>query len=66
MKLFKRVLLALIVIFALMQLYRPARTNPPVDQTKTIEREMSIPPNVQAALGRACNDCHSSKTVWPW
>ena len=66
MRLFKRILLALVVIFVLMQLYRPARTNPPVDQTKTMEKSMSIPPNVQTILSRSCNDCHSSKTTWPW
>jgi hypothetical protein len=66
MRLFKRIILALAVIFVLMQLYRPARTNPPVDQTHTMEKAMAIPPNVQTILSRACNDCHSSKTVWPW
>ena len=66
MRIFKRVLLALAVIFVLMQLYRPSRENPPVDQTKTIEHAMSIPPNVQTTLSRACNDCHSSETAWPW
>src|SRR3954447_1398205 len=66
MRIFKRILLALVVIFVLMQLYRPSRTNPPVDQTKTMEQTMSIPPNVQTILSRSCNDCHSSKTIWPW
>ena len=23
-------------------------------------------PNVQTILSRSCNDCHSSKTTWPW
>jgi hypothetical protein len=23
-------------------------------------------PLVSSALGRACNDCHSNQTVWPW
>ena len=66
MRIFKRVVLALVVIFVLMQLYRPSRDNPPVDQTKTIEKTMQIPANVQTTLSRACNDCHSSKTTWPW
>jgi hypothetical protein len=66
MRIFKRVVLALVVIFLLMQLYRPSRDNPPVDQTKTIEKTMQIPANVQTTLSRACNDCHSSKTTWPW
>lgn len=66
MRIFKRVVLALVVIFLLMQLYRPSRDNPPVDQTKTMEKTMQIPPNVETTLSRACNDCHSSKTTWPW
>jgi len=66
MRIFKRIVLALIVIFLLMQLYRPGHDNPPVDQTKTIEQTTSIPPNVQTILSRSCNDCHSSKTTWPW
>jgi len=66
MRLFKRILLALAVIFVLMQLYRPSRENPPVDQAKTIEQSIAIPQNVEAILSRSCNDCHSSKTVWPW
>jgi len=66
MKVFKRIVLALLVIFILMQAYRPSRENPPVDQSKTIEQTMSIPPDVQTILSRSCNDCHSSKTTWPW
>lgn len=66
MRIFKRVVLALVVIFLLMQLYRPSRDNPPVDQTKTMEKTMQIPANVETTLSRACNDCHSSKTVYPW
>src|SRR6185369_2288181 len=66
MKIFKRIVLALAVIFVLMQLYRPSRDNPPVDQSKTMEKSMQIPANVQAILSRACSDCHSSKTTYPW
>lgn len=62
----KRILLGLLVVFVLIQLYRPSRENPPVDQAKTIEQSMAIPQNVETVLARSCNDCHSSKTVWPW
>lgn len=61
-----RILLGLLVVFVLIQLYRPSRENPPVDQAKTIEQSMAIPRNVETVLARSCNDCHSSKTVWPW
>ena len=66
MKLFRRILLAIAVLFVLSQLYRPAHENPAVDQNMVIEKSMNVPPNVQAILSRSCADCHSSKTVWPW
>jgi hypothetical protein len=62
----KRIFLGLLVVFVLIQLYRPSRENPPIDQAKTIEQSIAIPQNVEAILSRSCNDCHSSKTTWPW
>jgi hypothetical protein len=62
----KRILLGLLIVFVLIQLYRPSRENPPVDQAKTIEQSIAIPQNVETVLSRSCNDCHSSKTIWPW
>ena len=48
------------------QAYRPARTNPPVDESKGLHSNASVPPEVARILERSCNDCHSSETVWPW
>ncbi|MBT4767090.1 MAG: heme-binding domain-containing protein [Phycisphaerae bacterium] len=36
------------------------RTNPPITET------ISAPPEVMAILNRACFDCHSNETAWPW
>jgi hypothetical protein len=36
------------------------RTNPPV------EEDIPAPSEVKAILKRACYDCHSNETVWPW
>lgn len=36
------------------------RTNPPVTS------EVDAPPAVLALLRRACYDCHSNRTRWPW
>lgn len=36
------------------------RSNPPV------EKEVGAPAEVRAILRRACYDCHSHETVWPW
>ena len=48
------------------QLIRPARTNPPVDRSRTLEAVVFVPPQVESILQRACNDCHSDLTRWPW
>jgi hypothetical protein len=36
------------------------RTNPPV------ETEVPAPQEVLSVLRRACYDCHSNETTWPW
>ncbi|MGH9313488.1 MAG: heme-binding domain-containing protein [Vicinamibacterales bacterium] len=48
------------------QAIRPERTNPPVAEARTIKRQMSVPPAAGAVLERACRDCHSNRTDWPW
>ena len=65
-KLLKWTAIVLVVLFAGIQLKRPARTNPPVDQSQTIETHTQMTPEAKAIFERSCNDCHSNKTVWPW
>ncbi|MDQ3473227.1 MAG: heme-binding domain-containing protein [Acidobacteriota bacterium] len=54
------------VVFVGLQFVRPARTNPSVDQTQTINAHLQITPPVAAILDRSCHDCHSNSTRWPW
>ena len=65
-KALKRAALALALLFAAAQFYRPARTNPPVDEGRTLRANAHVTPEVAAILERSCNDCHSSETRWPW
>jgi hypothetical protein len=60
--------LAIVLVVALIgiQFVRPARTNPAVDQSQTIEAFTQMTPDVASILDRSCRDCHSNKTVWPW
>ena len=66
----KRVLkifaILLVVIVIGIQFVRPARTNPPIDQSQTLKANTQISPEVAAILDRSCRDCHSNQTVWPW
>lgn len=54
------VLVALAVLFGAIQLVPVDRENPPVG--------MDIPSSneVKSILRRACYDCHSNETDWPW
>ena len=64
-KLRRRVALGVIVAAVLIQLYRPARTNPPIDPKQEITAVMPVDPAVQTVVNRSCNNCHSNRTVWP-
>jgi hypothetical protein len=66
MKILKWVGLAVFVAFVAMQVVRPTRANPKVDPTKTMQAVLVVPPAIDAIFARACNDCHSSLTRWPW
>lgn len=65
-KVFKWIVIVLLVVFVAAQFKRPAKTNPPIDPAQTIEAHTQMTPQVAAILDRSCNDCHSNKTRWPW
>ena len=52
--------LAFCVAFIAIQLVPVSRTNPPVQSDFRGSAE------VVSVLRRACYDCHSNETVWPW
>src|SRR5687768_3196068 len=65
-KVLKWLAVVVVVVFLGLQFVRPARTNPSVDQTQTINAHLKITPPVAAILDRSCHDCHSNSTRWPW
>jgi hypothetical protein len=65
-KILKIVFLIGAVIFLAIQFRRPDRTNPPENPADTLEARMNVPPEVKAVLDRSCQDCHTSRTAWPW
>jgi len=56
----KKALMAAVVLLAALQLVPVDHDNPPVTG------EVDAPAEVLAVLRRACYDCHSNETVWPW
>lgn len=59
-KIAKIVLVVLVAVVIILQFIPAKRTNPPV------AGEIAAPAEVRAVLKRACYDCHSNETVWPW
>jgi len=66
MKIFKKVALALLVIFVLMQFYRPEKNSSQGDHTATFIAETNPPTEVKTILVQTCYDCHSDNTEYPW
>ena len=62
----KQAVLVFAVVLAAAQLVRPDRANPPIDPSRTIQAHLGTTSGVAAILDRACGDCHSNTTVWPW
>jgi len=52
--------LAAVALVALAQLVRFSHENPPPNGAA------KLPPDVEPLLRRACFDCHSNETRWPW
>jgi hypothetical protein len=56
----KSAAIAFCVVFIVIQFVPVSRTNPPV------QGEFRGSTEVVSVLRRACYDCHSNETVWPW
>jgi hypothetical protein len=56
----------LAAVFVGLQFVGPARINPPTDPSLRLEAQGPVPEPVAATLRRACYDCHSHETTWPW
>jgi len=66
MKFYKKILLALLMVFIAIQFIQPAHNISgqvlPTDITKTV----NVPDKVLDIFKNACYDCHSNNTHYPW
>jgi len=56
----KKFIAFLVVVIIGIQFIPVERTNPPV------QSDIDAPANIKAILKKACYDCHSNETNWPW
>lgn len=66
MKLFKKIALGLLVAFVVIQFFRPARNISGQVLPTDITHVVAMTDEVKTILKRACYDCHSNNTTYPW
>ena len=62
----RRIAVWFVVVLIIAQVIRPSRTNPPTDQSRTLQASGLATPDVVAIIDRSCKDCHTYNTEWPW
>jgi hypothetical protein len=62
----KIILPAILGAFVIAQFFQTMRTNPPADAGSSFAATARPPAEVVSIVKRACGDCHSNETVWPW
>ncbi|MCC7051456.1 MAG: heme-binding domain-containing protein [Bacteroidia bacterium] len=62
----KKIIIVIIFLLAIIQFIKPAKNLGSIygtnDYTHTVETDQ----NVKYILDKACMDCHSNKTIYPW
>ena len=66
MRIVKKILLGLLIIFIVIQFFRPAKNINTQAFPGDITHTVSTPDTVLAILKNSCYDCHSNNTRYPW
>ena len=62
----KKILLFLLAALVVIQFIHPKPNKTKADQANYIGKTFSIPEDVKSILTKACNDCHTNNTRYPW
>jgi hypothetical protein len=66
MKRFKIILIVLLMILIIIQFFHPEKNISSAKSPIHISALYPVPADVRRILGKACNDCHSNNTRYPW
>lgn len=66
MKIVKKILLVLLVVFLIAQFFGPERNEGSMESVNAFLAETKPSEEVKAILTETCFDCHSNHTVYPW
>jgi hypothetical protein len=62
----KKILIVLLAVLIVIQFIRPKKNKAEGPQPNFIGNKYAIPSDVNVILVKACNDCHSNNTSYPW
>ena len=62
----KKILIGLLIIFVIIQLIPANRPDTNTDLSNDLITTENVPDEVAAILHKACYDCHSNQTRYPW
>ncbi len=62
----KKIMLGLLAILVVIQFFHPKKNKAEGPQANAISAVYTIPDDVKTILAKACNDCHSNNTRYPW
>lgn len=62
----KKILIGLLIVLVVIQFIRPAKNQSTAVNAKDITHSFTVPDSVHQILVKACMDCHSDNTRYPW
>ena len=62
----KKILLLLLAVLIIIQFVHPKRNKTGDEQANYIGKIHTVPEDVHSVLAKACLDCHSNNTRYPW
>ncbi len=62
----RKILIGLLIVLVIIQFIHPAKNQSEGIAANDITKSFGVPDDVQGILKKACNDCHSNNTVYPW
>ncbi len=63
---FKKIMVALLVALIIIQFIHPKKNKAEGPQPNYIGNNFAVPADVKTILAKACNDCHSNNSNYPW
>jgi len=65
-RIIKRVVVVLLILLVLIQFFHPTKNLATVKGPNDITKVYTVPDSVESILEKACYDCHSNNTRYPW